>query len=654
MAWHDPSPHATLGRCRATTPARPTPIRYFFPAPQRKIHARLAMAGHLPKATPLFELPLRASFYRGGTSKGLLVNASRLSPFDEASRDAILCSVMGSPDPDGRQIDGMGGGISSLSKVAVVNAPGRGNAGLARKAGNGFPGVDWAEDHRKSQEADGWDVVYRFGQVPVRGNVIDWRSTCGNLIAAVAHHTIRSEILTGKQLDARARAAGVDPRNPAAEYMVPITILTANNGNKVLARVPLARLYREWRIPGIGECSIAGVPGTAPPVVIETPLNIGSLLPTGNVQDEIQLAGNTIPVSIFDAGLPVIFVHARSLDVELEHLISHPASLDADPALMQRIEDIRRIASQLTPELSATYFPGSAAPKVCLLHEKVPYKSTGGQDVALAEYDCLIRSVSVGQFHRTIPATTLSALGVASAIPGSLVYDVIERGRALTGEARTRKIPPWIQASSGSASGATISSVSVGQPAGVSSTCVRVPPGSQLPDAIIMERTARLLMDGQLMFPAKYANIHPPFVDVLHGAPIFHPANRTPKDDGNAKWYWSINHLTKKRRPRANSSDATQGADARSVGESKQGYATMSRAQQGAINPLHLYRHLLRAVQRHNALSHPHRSSLRKIYRDDFEAAMSVSSSPDSVSELSQRGGSVGVCLSAIPPAADR
>lgn len=133
------------------------------------------------KRFPNLHSQIRTTFWRGGTSRGLIFNASRLAPFEQATRDAILCSVMGSPDPDGRQIDGLGGGTSSTSKVAVLNAPGRSLVSQANAAGNPFPGVKWSEDYGASQcPKTGWDVVYRFGQVPINaGTTVDWGSTCG-------------------------------------------------------------------------------------------------------------------------------------------------------------------------------------------------------------------------------------------------------------------------------------------------------------------------------------------------------------------------------------------------------------------------------------------------------------------------------------------
>ncbi|CAO1629226.1 unnamed protein product [Sympodiomycopsis kandeliae] len=562
---------------------------------------------------------------------------------------------MGSPDPDGRQIDGLGGGVSSLSKVAVLNAPGRGRAGTARKCGNAFPGVEWSESYESSRREHGWDVVYRFGQVPINGTTIDWGSTCGNLVAAVAHHSFLSQIITRKQIDDRALTAGIDTNNPQAEFMMPIRILTANNGNRVTARLPLIKQNQHWMLPQAGECSIAGVPGSASPVVVETPLDSSALLPTGNVKDEVQIGDRRIPVTIIDAGLPVIFVDSSSLDVELDHLISHPASLDADTGLMHRIEELRQVASSLTSYLTSLYFPGSASPKVCLLHERMPYMTTSGDNIASQDYDCLIRAVSVGQFHRTVPATTLSALGVASAFTGSLVSDVIARGQDASTKT-AKPIAPWVAASAGSDTSAKVSCISVGQPAGISSTYFRIPSGSQSPDAIIMERTARLLMDGEIQFPSRCAQIHQPYIDDVKSrqGKIFPPTKNFVDTPGDP-WYNAVNKAVEalgaedrmpyeieSRQQSSIETHATPGSRrefSSSARQHRSDKSSSSRSTTSSPNPFHLYRHLTRAVQRHNSLPHPHRSNLRRVFRDDFRTFLNSEerNSPDALDALSQR-----------------
>lgn len=597
---------------------------------------------------------------------------------------------MGSPDPDGRQIDGMGGGASSLSKVAIINAPGRGNTFTAAKAGNPFPGAEVAEALHPSDAT--WDVTYRFGQVPIRGNTVDWGSTCGNLVSAVAHHSILSRVVDVETVDDKFRALGFDPNKSGVHCMLPIRILTANNGEIVTARLPVMskrprpKLHPQrknsghiWGIPEAGECNIAGVPGFAAPVVVETPLNHEQLLPTGNIRDTVTLDGRQITVTIVNAGLPVIFVESTSLNIEAELLISHPQSLDSDQNLMQRIEDLRKEASQLAASLQDLYFPGSAAPKVCLLHERIPYMTTGGAQIGLEDYDCLIRAISVGQFHRTVPATTLSAIGVASAMPGSLVSEVIAKGRASSSRVNAT-IPPWISASTAPNSKNLM--VSVGQPAGISSTAFRVTADSPRPTAILMDRTARLLMDGDVMYSPSLVETHEPFVDAIisAGKRLFPPPSRNFFGTSGNPWHVACNELVRNeyfkryrdldiQQLRDLSPDPGSGGEGfpyrdpwyhsthtwtfnphkphsrKAKGRGFRNFSTAaprtpSSAPTASPHPIHLYRHLTRAVQRHNALGRPHKSSLQRIIRDDYRAALDeLSKGNFSLSDLNQRGG---------------
>lgn len=151
-----------------------------------------------------------AVFYRGGTSRGLFFRARELAQWRADARDHIICAAMGSPDPDGRQIDGLGGGVSSLSKTAIISPPGE----RMRDA----PGVAWADDTARAADPHtGWDIVYRFGQVPVRaGTAIDWGSTCGNLLAAAA--LVRLSALTSMPCTTSSRTSTSHARQqpPAA------------------------------------------------------------------------------------------------------------------------------------------------------------------------------------------------------------------------------------------------------------------------------------------------------------------------------------------------------------------------------------------------------------------------------------------------------
>jgi hypothetical protein len=115
--------------------------------------------------------PVASSFWRGGTSRGLIFRAQALAPFSPTARDNIILTALGSPDPNGRQIDGLGGGVSSLSKAMIIGLPGE---GLEEQRTYGrLPGPEWADDgHRDGLGS--WDLVYRFCQVPIKSDDLDW------------------------------------------------------------------------------------------------------------------------------------------------------------------------------------------------------------------------------------------------------------------------------------------------------------------------------------------------------------------------------------------------------------------------------------------------------------------------------------------------
>lgn len=441
---------------------------------------------------------LACSFYRGGTSKGLLWSTSTLAPFAPLVRDRIICHAMGSPDPDKRQIDGLGGGISSLSKTAVVGAPDSKLSKLLQSRGEAFAGVDFADDEElASRREGGWDLVYRFGQVPVeKATEVDWTSTCGNLVSAVALFGLHEgHVKQARIAEAFQQVVGRQPRLGDG-FAFPARLLVACSGQIVRANVPvtLHAVGGEtmWWPDLEGDVSISGVPGTAPGILIETPLG-EDLLPTGNQSDTVSVDGAEYRVSVINAGLPTIFIASDSLGSVLDPeqlAVLSPAQLDANVALMALLDRLRVAAAQLTPWLSKTLSP--SAPKICIVHPTPPqgYSTTGGEKVAKEHMDLLIRAVSVGNLHRTVPATCLSALAAARAFPESTIEQSIH---AKTTEGQ-----------------GGILSIRVGQPAGVSEASVKVRPASadeqrrglkSVPESIVYYRTARRIIQGLVDVP---------------------------------------------------------------------------------------------------------------------------------------------------------
>lgn len=412
----------------------------------------------------------------------------------------------------------MGGGISSLSKVVILHAPGAQHP--APDAANAFPGVPWANDIVKARDAkSGWDVVYRFcqvramcsvhlihnsmaGKVGVREPELDWGSTCGNLVSAAAmvcimtytgcpliptQTAINWNIVQNKSLLNDLVQAG-----PKSQSILPVRILAANNGLVVTANVPVMldpSLTEPTLVPVTGgDAVISGVPGTGAPIVIETPLPTAPL-GTGNARDVLTVKGHKVnptsnfkyythactkvECSIIDTGLPVIFVPASrifELSGSSHTISSSPQVLDTDTTLMDLIKSVRAAGAEY-----ARLPLSSASPKVCLVG---PVEGT--------KADLTIRAVSVGNIHRTVPATTLSALASAAAIPGTLV-------QVTSSLPAHRNIP----------SVGDVVSLTVAHPAGTAAASVKIGNvgGDVRPEAIVYTRTARLLFVGSVAIP---------------------------------------------------------------------------------------------------------------------------------------------------------
>ncbi len=291
---------------------------------------------------------IRSVFMRGGTSKGLFFREKDL-PKDPALRDSIFLRVMGSPDP--RQIDGLGSGFSSASKVAVVAPP----------------------------EKPGQPLRYTFGQVSVTTPMVDYRGNCGNLSAAVGPFAIDEGMVEA-----------VDP-------VTTVEILNTNTGKIIFAEVPV----REGRAVVEGDCSISGVRGTGAPILLrfEDPGGAvtGSLLPTGNRVDRMAVPGRgDLEVSIVDAGNPTVFVRAKDLDLSGSE---SPEEIDADAGLLSTLEGIRGLAAErcgLVSDAAEAAHRSPAVPKVAIISAP----SASAEEVHLSA-----TILSMGKAHRAYALT---------------------------------------------------------------------------------------------------------------------------------------------------------------------------------------------------------------------------------------------------------
>lgn len=333
------------------------------------------------------QLRIPAVYMRGGSSKGVFFHARDLPPAGPA-RDALLLRVIGSPDPYGKQIDGMGGATSSTSKVVVITPSCRPDC----------------------------DVDYLFGAPAIEAPVIDWSGNCGNLSAAVGPFAINEGLVEA-------------PRDGLAT----VRIWQANLGKRILAHVPMVN----GEVQEEGDFRFDGVAFPAAEVVLDflDPTGTdGSVLPSGQLVDELDVPGlGRLPVTLLNAGNPTVFAYAESFGLSGTET---QAQVNGDAALLERLEAVRaigavamglaRTAAQATVERPHT-------PKLCLIAPPQTYQVAGGKQVPAEAIDVIARMISMGKLHHAIPGTGAVAVAVAAALPGTLVNQ-------LTGDLGDRQV----------------------------------------------------------------------------------------------------------------------------------------------------------------------------------------------------------------------
>jgi len=317
---------------------------------------------------------LRAVFMRGGTSKALMLRAEDL-PRDRQAWGPIFLAAIGAPDPNGRQLDGMGGGVSSLSKVCVIGPPTRPDA----------------------------DVDYTFAQIGVATPDVDYAGNCGNMSSAVGPFAVDEGLV--------ARPAGAEAT---------VRIHNTNTKKIIVARFPMDEGFAAVE----GALAIDGVAGTGAPVRLDFlepgGAKTGKLLPTGNATDTLDVPGlGPIEASLVDAANPCVFVRGSDLGATAAEL---PDAIEADAPLMARLEAIRRAASVAMGIASDIAAAGAirSIPKVAMVAAPARAPTLSGRVLAPDETDLLVRMISVGQPHRAVPLTGALCLAVACRIPGSI------------------------------------------------------------------------------------------------------------------------------------------------------------------------------------------------------------------------------------------
>ncbi|MCH7477569.1 MAG: PrpF family protein [SAR324 cluster bacterium] len=317
-----------------------------------------------------------AVYMRGGTSRGVFFHRRDL-PADPARWDALFLALLGSPDPYGRQLDGLGVGISSLSKVVVVGPPSHPAA----------------------------DVDYTFAQVGVEEATVDYHGICGNLTSAVGPFAVDEGLVPAEGAEALVR------------------IHNTNTAKIIHARFPL----RDGQAAVEGDFRLAGVSGAGAPVRLEFKepggAATGRLLPSGKVVDALQVPGvGEVEVSLVDATNPVVFVAAEALGLRGNEL---PREVEGDPELLRKIEAVRcagAVRMGMAPDPETASRELKLVPFLALVAPPMAARNLAGEQLGAEEADLTVRVISVRQAHRAVPLSAAMCMAVAARIEGTLVH----------------------------------------------------------------------------------------------------------------------------------------------------------------------------------------------------------------------------------------
>jgi probable AcnD-accessory protein PrpF len=388
------------------------------------------------------QIRIPATYMRGGTSKGVFFRLEDLPEAAQApgtARDNLLLRVIGSPDPYGKHTDGMGGATSSTSKTVILS---------------------------KSAQKD-HDVDYLFGQVAIDRAFVDWSGNCGNLTAAVGAFAISGGLIDADRV----------PRDGISE----VRIWQANIGKTIIAHVPMTG----GEVQETGNFELDGVTFPAAEVRIEflDPAAAGgAMFPTGALVDTLELpqdvvsAGN-LQATLINAGIPTIFLNAADLGYsgcELQEAIN------GDPVALNRFEQIRAhgaLRMGLIDDLDEAA-ERQHTPKIAFVAPPADYIASSGKSIAATDIDLNVRAMSMGKLHHAMMGTAAVAIATAAAIPGTLV--------------------------SQAAGGGERNAVRFGHPSGTLKAGAEAAArhdGEWVVEKVLMSRSARVLMEGQVRIP---------------------------------------------------------------------------------------------------------------------------------------------------------
>lgn len=332
------------------------------------------------------QIKIPATYLRGGTSKGVFFRLQDLPESAQTpgeARDRLLMRVIGSPDPYGKQIDGMGAATSSTSKTVIISKSSR-------------------PDH---------DVDYLFGQVSIDQPFVDWSGNCGNLSAAVGPFAISNGFIEASRI----------PENGT----VTVKIWQANIGKTIVAHVPITG----GAVQETGDFELDGVTFPAAEVQLEfmDPAaeegddGGGAMFPTGNLIDDLEVPGvGTLRATMINAGIPTIFVEAEAIGYTGTELQD---AINGDPKALAMFETIRAYGARrmgLIQDIDEAK-TRQHTPKVAFVARPATYTASSGKTVEAAGVDLLVRALSMGKLHHAMMGTAAVAIGTAAAVPGTLV-----------------------------------------------------------------------------------------------------------------------------------------------------------------------------------------------------------------------------------------
>ncbi|KEQ12211.1 3-methylitaconate isomerase [Endozoicomonas numazuensis] len=333
------------------------------------------------KATFVPQIKVPATYIRGGTSKGVFFSLEDLPERAQVpgqARDNLLLRVIGSPDPYGKQTDGMGGATSSTSKTVILS---------------------------KSSQPD-HDVDYLFGQVSIDKPFVDWSGNCGNLTAAVGAFAISKGLVDASRV----------PENGISV----VRIWQANIKKTIVAHVPVTN----GEVQETGDFELDGVTFPAAEVQVEflDPADgDGAMFPTGNLVDDLEVPGvGTFNATMINAGIPTIFLNAEEIGYNGTEL---QEAINGDPEALAKFETIRAhgaVRMGLIEHIDEAA-KRQHTPKVAFVAKPKDYLSSSGKQVTTKDIDLLVRALSMGKLHHAMMGTAAVAIGTAAAIPGTLV-----------------------------------------------------------------------------------------------------------------------------------------------------------------------------------------------------------------------------------------